>query len=140
MLNKYLILRLISHFIFPVIVIFSIYIQLNGEVSPGGGFQAGAILASTILSLRMIKSNSLQYMDDSKFLTIAAVTGVLIYAVTGLICMLLGGNYLEYNSLSENNITGQHIGIVIIELGVGITVAATMMLIHLIFSNYKSQL
>lgn len=140
MLNQYLILRLISHFIFPVIVIFALYIQLNGEVSPGGGFQAGAIFASAILSIRMIKTGSLKYMDDSKFLTVAAITGVLIYAITGIVCMLLGGNYLDYNSLSSNHITGQHIGIVVIELGVGITVAATMMLIHLIFSNHNAQL
>ena len=49
--------------------------------------------------------------------------------------MLNGGNFLNYSVLAENDITGQHVGIIIIELGVGITVATAMILIFLTFAR-----
>jgi multicomponent Na+:H+ antiporter subunit B len=49
--------------------------------------------------------------------------------------MLLGGNFLDYSVLASNPLTGQHIGIIIIELGVGITVASVMILLFFTFSK-----
>lgn len=139
MFNHYTILRLVSSFIFPFVCIFALYIQLNGEVSPGGGFQAGAIFASAVISMRMVRAKAFQYLDDETLLAKATALGVLIYAITGIACMIFGGNYLDYDFLASKAITGQHIGIVIIELGVGLTVASTMMLIHLKLLTINSQ-
>ena len=49
--------------------------------------------------------------------------------------MLNGGDFLDYSVLAENPVTGQHIGIIIIELGVGITVAAVMVMIFYCFAS-----
>ena len=35
--------------IYPFIIVFGIYIILNGHLSPGGGFQGGAILSSVFI-------------------------------------------------------------------------------------------
>jgi multicomponent Na+:H+ antiporter subunit B len=47
----------------------------------------------------------------------------------------LGGNYLDYNVLSEHAQAGQHLGIFLVELGVGITVATTMVTIFFVFAS-----
>ncbi len=40
-----------TDFLVPVIVFFGVYIFLNGHLSPGGGFQGGAVVASAVLLL-----------------------------------------------------------------------------------------
>ena len=49
--------------------------------------------------------------------------------------LLLGGNYLEYGVLASSVLAGQHIGIIVIELGVGITVMSVMLLIFFAFAE-----
>lgn len=130
MQNKEAITQLVTNFIFPFICFFALYIQLNGEASPGGGFQAGAIFASAIIGLRVTGIKMMQSYDNQNLLVKAAGCGVLIYALTGLLCMLMQKHYLDYNALYTIKTTGQVIGITSIELGVAITVAATMLLIY----------
>jgi multicomponent Na+:H+ antiporter subunit B len=57
----------------------------------------------------------------------------LLYAGVGVVTLLLGGNYLDYNVLAADPVAGQHLGILLIELGVGTTVAATMILLFYAF-------
>jgi multicomponent Na+:H+ antiporter subunit B len=47
--------------------------------------------------------------------------------------MLLGGNFLDYDVLAADPVHGQHYGILIIELGVGVTVSAVMIGIFFAF-------
>jgi len=108
--------------------LYAIYIQLNGEVSPGGGFQAGVIFATAIIGYELIfgKENFLRFISI-KILLICSVIGV---AGTGVISLILDDNYLNYNSLQSNSIAGQHLGIFLIEIGVGLTVSSVMCLIY----------
>ena len=48
--------------------------------------------------------------------------------------MLLGGNFLDYNVLASDPVTGQHIGIILIELGVGLTVTGVLLSIFHAFA------
>ncbi|MBT4882459.1 MAG: cation:proton antiporter, partial [Glaciecola sp.] len=68
-------------------------------------------------------------------LRVAASFGVLLYGGVGVVSMLLGGNFLNYSVLADTPLAGQHIGIIVIELGVGITVAAVMILLFFTFSR-----
>ena len=61
--------------------------------------------------------------------------GLLLYGGTGVITMLLGGDFLDYDFLSHDPVHGQHLGIFLIELGVGITVAAVMSIVFLAFAS-----
>jgi multicomponent Na+:H+ antiporter subunit B len=131
MLSQFKIIKAVIPFITPYIILYSIYIQLNGEVSPGGGFQAGVIFATGFISYDLIfglRKHSTHFFHDS--MIFCAILGVLIYAGTGVISLIFNDNYLNYNSISENPITGQHIGIFSIEIGVGLTVASIMCLIY----------
>jgi multicomponent Na+:H+ antiporter subunit B len=61
--------------------------------------------------------------------------GVLLYAGTGVAGLLLGGNYLNYSVLADDQVAGQHLGILIIEFGVGMTVASAMITVFFIFAG-----
>ena len=132
MLNKYPVLRVISTFILPYIAFFALYIQINGEVSPGGGFQAGTIFASCVILRSFFKPDThlTQYY-------VMAVLGVIIYAGIGFITMFGGSTYLDYFALHADPYTAQKIGIIVIELGVGMTVFSSMSLIYFLFTEER---
>jgi multicomponent Na+:H+ antiporter subunit B len=65
--------------------------------------------------------------------------GVLLYAGIGVVGLLLGGNYLNYSVLAHDPVHGQHLGILLIEFGVGTTVAAVMIMIFYCFAGRGRQ-
>jgi multicomponent Na+:H+ antiporter subunit B len=125
------ILRTITKFMLPFIQIFAFYTLAHGEISPGGGFQAGVIFgASFILIALVFGKNSARSKMPRNINDILLSTGDFIYAFTGLFCIFAGGLFLEYGKLPFHSAKeGNHIGMIIIELGVAITVAAVMMTI-----------
>ena len=131
-----LILRVIAKYLFPVIALFAFYVQFHGDYGPGGGFQAGVIMSVAFIFYTLVFGlETAERILPPHVLRILASTGVLIYAGTGVATMLLGGNFLDYDLLALNPIEGQHIGIMLIELGVGITVSAIMLMIFFAFAG-----
>jgi multicomponent Na+:H+ antiporter subunit B len=131
-----LILRVIAKLLIPVIVLFAFYVQFHGDYGPGGGFQAGVIFSVTFILYALIYGlDTAQRVMPLGVLRFLASLGVLIYAGTGIAALLRGGNFLDYNVLAADPIAGQHIGIIVIELGVGITVSAVMLLAFFTFAG-----
>ena len=119
--------------IVPVIVIYAFYVLAHGELSLGGGFQAGALLAIAYTIDRIIPSfnSSLGNLTEETAAMTAGV-GVFIYILTGLLPMAGGGNFLEYGKLPFGGETADEIrelhtvGIILIEIGVVVCVMATI--------------
>lgn len=123
--------RLISNFIVPYIICFALYVQLNGEASPGGGFQAGVIFAS-INILRSFFGHEI----NQKYYYIAAVSGVIGYILLGVIEMMMGGNYLDHNKIFiDSKHIAQGVGIMIIEFCIGLTISSSMSLMYFLFKE-----
>ena len=138
-MRKNPILREISHFLLPAIMLFALYVQFHGDYGPGGGFQAGVIFASAIVLYAVLHgTKKAEKVLSLKLAKSLAAIGVLLYAGVGIVGIALGGNFLDYNVLSDNPITGQHWGIFLIELGVGITVATVIISIFYTFSKFKN--
>jgi multicomponent Na+:H+ antiporter subunit B len=134
-----LILRVIAKYLFPVIALFAFYVLFHGDYGPGGGFQAGVIFSvAFILYTLVFGLDTAEQVLPPPVLRILASAGVLIYACTGVVTMLMGGNFLDYDLLALNPVEGQHVGIMLIELGVGITVCAIMLMIFYAFVGRKS--
>ena len=132
------ILRETSHLLIPAILLFALYVQFHGDYGPGGGFQAGVIFASGFILYLLL--HGVKKAEKVISLTLAktlAAIGLLLYAGTGVLGILLGGNYLDYNVLAREPLHGQHWGIFFIELGVGITVGAVMISIFYAFAKFK---
>ncbi len=128
------IVRIIVKLFLPFILLFAFYVQFHGDLGPGGGFQAGVITASVAVIYSLVFGSAAAEKLIS-FSTIRRLipVGVLIYAGVGLLGPIKGKNYLDYSALHVEAGTGQHIGIFIVELGVFITVFATMMAIFYAF-------
>lgn len=132
MLKHTLILQKAAIFILPYIFFYAFYIQINGEISPGGGFQAGTIFASALIGFELIISNKdiIEKYFSINLLIFLATLGVFIYLGTGLISLFFDSNFLNYSILSDDKLFGQNLGIFFVELGVGLTVASVMCLIY----------
>lgn len=130
------VLRIVSKILIPLILLFAFYVQFHGEYGPGGGFQAGVIFAAGIILYTMLYGlDKAKQVIKPSVLRVLCAFGVFIYGCTGLVSMLSGGNFLDYSVLASDAIVGQHLGILVIELGVGITIAAGMILIFFAFSH-----
>lgn len=129
-------LRVVAKLLIPMILIFAMYVQFHGDYGPGGGFQAGVIFASAFILYSLIFGiESARSVISFNLLRIISAFGLLLYVGVGISALICGGNFLDYNVLASNPLSGQHIGILIIELGVGMTVAAVMMMTFFVFSR-----
>lgn len=131
-----LILRVVGKFLIPVIILFGLYVQFHGELGPGGAFQAGVIIATAfIVHLLVFGLEATRRVAPVPVLRAISASGVLLYGGVGLAGLLLGGNYLDYDVLGPSPTAGQHVGIILIELGVALTVASTMLLLVFMFAG-----
>lgn len=134
----HLILRVTTKILFAPIIVFALYVQFHGDYGPGGGFQAGVIFAvAFILHALCFGLAETKKALPERALKVLMVIGVLLYAGTGVATMLLGGNFLGYTEIvpESTHHAGQHYGILIVELGVGVAVAATMLVIFYQFAG-----
>ncbi|WP_237524025.1 Na(+)/H(+) antiporter subunit B [Shewanella sp. KX20019] len=134
--KQHLILRIVSKIMLPFIMLFALYVQFHGDYGPGGGFQAGVIFAAAIILYALLFGlTSAHRVINQTTSQLVAAFGVLLYGSVGLVSLLNGGNFLDYNVLASNPVSGQHLGILFIELGVGITVASVMITIFFNFAG-----
>jgi multicomponent Na+:H+ antiporter subunit B len=135
-MKSHLILSIVAKFLIPLVLLFAFYVQFHGDFGPGGGFQAGVIFAAAvILHLLVFGHAATEHFIPTAVLKIGAALGVLIYAGVGVASLLAGGRYLDYDVLADNAVAGQHLGILLVEAGVGITVAAVMILLAYSFQQ-----
>lgn len=131
------ILRTAAKFLIPFILLFALYVQFHGDFGPGGGFQAGVIFASGIILHALIYGLDQTRAAFPPGLTRPLIAfGVLLYAGVGIASLVMGGNYLDYGAfVPAHPAHGQHWGIFLVELGVGITVANVMITIFFTFAG-----
>lgn len=204
-MDSFPIIRVVTKLIIPYILLFGFYVQFHGDFGPGGGFQAGVILASALILYGLVFGlPAVKTVMPPKRIEKLIALGVLIYAGTGVATMLIGqpasggpidhhavhvghdddhdqeahehlgdtfdnkdkhdrlnhdvgemklatdgvvtrthANFLDYDALDHHFLPGilphgQHLGIFVIELGVGITVTAVMTMIFYCFAGRQS--
>lgn len=137
-MTHHLILRVIVKLLLPMILLFALYVQFHGDYGPGGGFQAGVIFGAGFILYTMIFGlRTAQRVARPWAIRAGIAFGVLLYGGVGVVGMLLGGNYLDYSVLAHDQVHGQHLGILLVELGVGTTVSATMIAIFFAFAGRR---
>jgi multicomponent Na+:H+ antiporter subunit B len=134
--TRHVILRALSKLLIPLIMLFGLYVQFHGDYGPGGGFQAGVIFgAGIILYALLFGLDQAKSVFPPRVLEILVAAGVLLYGGVGIAAIFAGGNFLDYDVLAHDPHHGQHLGILLVELGVGITVAAVMSTIFFTFAG-----
>lgn len=132
--NREIILKVVSQKLIPLILLFALYVQFHGDFGPGGGFQAGAIFSAGFILYSLIFGfDRLISTVSPRMLELISVTGVLVYVGVGFLCMVLGGEFLNYSVLGDTQVAGQHLGILLVELGVFLTVFSVLLLIFYCF-------
>ncbi len=131
-----LVLRVIAKLLIPFILLFALYVQFHGDFGPGGGFQAGVILAAAVIFYGLIFGLAdARRLVPERWVESMMAVGVLIFGGVGLAGLLLGGNYLDYFVLDADPVHGQHRGIFWIEAGVAVTVSGVMLKIFYMFAD-----
>jgi multicomponent Na+:H+ antiporter subunit B len=131
-----LILRLVAKLLIPYILLFALYVQFHGDFGPGGGFQAGVIIAAAMIFYGLIYGlPAVRKAVPEPLVESMMAVGVLIYGGVGLAGLLLGGNYLDYFVLDPDPVHGQERGIFWVEVGVAVTVAGVMLKIFYMFAD-----
>ncbi|MCX7893199.1 MAG: Na(+)/H(+) antiporter subunit B [Burkholderiales bacterium] len=135
-MKRLLVLRVIAKELIPFMLLFALYVQFHGELGPGGGFQAGVIIAATVVFYAIIFGlpTARKVVPDWLVETMMPL-GVLVYAGVGFAGLFLGGNYLDYFVLDADPVHGQERGVFWIEVGVAITVAGVMLKIFYMFAG-----
>ncbi len=78
-------------FLFPLILLFGAYIFVHGHLTPGGGFQGGAIVASAFV-LTYLGCRERRISERGSKL--AESLGGLIFVIVGLVGLAVGGYFL----------------------------------------------
>lgn len=115
--------------IVPFTLIYGVYVLIFGEAGPGGGFQAGALLSIGVVLSRLIMGDQASFNISIKNSLVLAGVGTFIYAATGWLALLNGGNFLDYSYLpfkAEHTNELHALGILFIEIGVTICVMMTI--------------
>ena len=136
-MTRQTVLRAVAKLLIPYILLFALYVQFHGDYGPGGGFQAGVIAAAAfILYAIVFGPKAARRVAPPAVVESLVALGLLIYAGTGVVTMLRGGNFLDYGALNHHDpVHGQHMGILLVELGVGITVASVMATLFFLFAG-----
>lgn len=142
--DHHIILRVVAKALIPVIALFGFYVQFHGDYGPGGGFQAGVILAVSVILYSLIfgVAATMRAIGPA-FARAVAGFGFLLYAGVGVWALIKGGNYLDYDVLiaqEPGGHLGQHIGIMVIEIGVLMAVAGSMVTIFYAFAGRVSEI
>ena len=120
----------------PFIQLFGLYVIVHGHTSPGGGFQGGVILGSSFILLSIAHGIGAMRLRVPRWAFSSFTSlGVSLYAAIGIACLLLGGNFLDYGVLPLTD--PRSLGMLGIEIGVGLTVAGAMSWIFLELASFE---
>jgi len=126
-----IIIKTLARVLVPFILLYALYVIMHGHHSPGGGFQGGVILGASLVLLVITHGlKDTQKRISEKSVAIFSSLGVLIYAGIGVLCVILLGNFLDYSKLAILfNVPlaqARSLGILGVEIGVGLAVMAVM--------------
>lgn len=129
------ILQQVTFLLFPIIVIFGIYVILNGHISPGGGFSGGAIIgAGLILYANAFGFEKLNRFFTEKTYKWISFVSLAFYCLAKSYSFFTGANHLESGiPLGEAGAILSSGLILPLNICVGLVVACTMYAFYTLF-------
>ena len=129
------ILRMSARILVPIIMLFGVYVVLNGHLSPGGGFSGGAIIgAGLILYQNAFGFKKAKKLFNEKTYRVISASALLTYCLCKTYSFFTGANHLD--SHIPLGIPGHILSsglIFILNICVGLVVACTMYTFYVMF-------
>ena len=123
-----LIVQTMSRLLIPLAQLFALYVLFFGQYGPGGGFVAGVIwTTSMILTFLVFGLKSPQGRLVERVLHGDGV-GLIIFVGVGGLCLIGGGEFLNYANLEIPGVNApsrRYVGILLTQIGVAVDVAVT---------------
>ena len=131
--SQSVIVVIVSRWISRLIQIFALYVVFHGHYSPGGGFQGGALLAASVLLIRLSEGGEASQREfrDSWGLPFSGI-GALVFLGIGLMAFTNDGRFLDYEALPIPGMEGaalRSFGILLVEAGIALAVMAALIFI-----------
>ena len=136
------VVKTIAQKLFPFIMLFGIYLILNGHLSPGGGFQGGVVLGTAIILLALSYGiDETERKFKSKYLSVIEKSGILFFIFLGVLGLFLGNSFLK-NFLPLGR-EGQILSggfMLLLNFAIGAKVAAGISTIFYVFFKYRGEI
>ncbi len=119
-----------SRLLYPIMLAFGLYVIINGHLSPGGGFQGGAIVATAILIL--------YYIDISKTIEVKLILTIekflfLLLLLLSVLSYFTRDGYLFTNFITSSNQDTKAIYLMLLNVIIGAKVALGLVAIFTAF-------
>lgn len=127
-----IIVQTVSRIMIPFIQLFGLYVIMHGHISPGGGFQGGAIFAASLILLTLTFGLAeAEKRAPFRMLIAIAVSGALVFTGIGMLGILFGGYFLDFLviPLPIPPADVSELMIVSIEIAIGVAVMALLIII-----------
>ena len=130
------IVRTMSRLLIPLIQLFALYVLFFGQVGPGGGFVGGVMFGTSLILGVLVFGPDSAAFRAAKSVTHGDGVGLLIFAGVGGLCLIGGGEFLNYSTLEipgiDSDSRRRYVGILLTQIGVAVDIAVTA--ISIVFS------
>lgn len=122
------IVRTLGRIVIPVAQLFGLYVLIFGQHGPGGGFVGGVILAASLIMAILIFGRDVPDSWLVPKVLHGDGLGLLIFVGVGGLCLIGGGQFLNYTHLQIpglDDASRHYLGILLTQFGVAADVAVT---------------
>ncbi len=127
------IVRTMSRLLIPLIQLFALYVLFFGQYGPGGGFAGGVMLGASLILGTLVFGPEAAPCLLAKKLIHGDGIGLMIFAGVGGLCLIGGGEFLNYSNLEipwvDTDSRRRYLGILVTQIGVAVDIAVTALLI-----------
>ena len=133
----------LGRLLIPLVQLFGLYVLFFGQYGPGGGFVGGVIFGASMILSILIFGPSASYSKVARKVVHGDGLGLLIFAGVGGLCLIGGGEFLNYADLEIPGLevaSRRYLGILLTQIGVAVDVAVTAISIVLsLSSNHEDE-
>jgi len=118
----------LGRILIPWIQLFGFYVLFFGQYGPGGGFVGGVLLGTSVILAILVFGPGSSHSAIAKKIIHGDGLGLIIFAGVGGLCLIGGGEFLNYADLEipgMETASRRYVGILLTQIGVAIDVAVT---------------
>jgi multicomponent Na+:H+ antiporter subunit B len=138
-----IVVQTMSRLLIPLIQLFALYVLFFGQFGPGGGFVGGVMLGTSLILGILVFGPDAPPWRLAKKVTHGDGVGLMIFVGVGGLCLIGGGEFLNYSNLDipwiDSDAQRRSMGIVLTQIGVAVDIAVTAISIVISLSRIDGE-